>query len=217
MTASASREPAFSVPNALPHRKDQADAAARLGERAAATGRRVLSSDTLAAAYTSVTKALNVKGDGPINAAATDVRALRADDGFNSKLNTDLADNQGQITSQMLAAMEQGYTSELDFQVGQIKGLHYNVTSRDRADMADYPIQGHTCAEISRYMHDGLRYELTGLLYSPLNGDSSVKTLASLLGAATNRFGDRCSGAVQEAFYAGVQMALRGVADAMGA
>ncbi len=116
----------------------------------------------------------------------------------------------------MLDALRQGYSSEMAFQITQIEGLSSSVTGNDLSNMRDYPIQGHTCAEISAYMHNSLRYEISGLLAMPLVGGTDIDTLIGLMGSASQRFGDRCGSAVEEAFYAGTQMAIRGIAVALG-
>lgn len=203
--------------NALPHRETLALVAKGLGEDARLLGVQALSGATMAAATKLVGSVLANSGAGPVGEAAGDVRTLRMDPAFNMSMMRDLTKSQQKMTEKMLLALEAGYSDEMAFQITQIAGLSFTVTDADRRDMRDYPIQGHTCAEISQYMHNSIRYEVTGLLSSPLTGDSEVSTLNDLLAVAANRFGDRCSTAVQEAYYAGTQMALRGVATALGA
>ncbi len=203
--------------NVLPHKVEQAQAASTLGDEAQALGVAVISKATADFAVQLVKRVIEYSGGGPIGEAAGDVRVLRRDPDFNTSLNKDLKLSELTMTARMLEALEMGYRQEMDFQVTQIKGLSYRITDADRRDFADYPIQGHTCAEISRYTHDAIRYEVTGLLGAPLVGDSQVGIMPELLGQAAKRFGDRCYSSVVEAFYAGTQMALRGVATALGA
>lgn len=176
----------------------------------------VLSKPTLEAARALVAKVLENSGAGPIGEAAGDVRVLRTDLTLNGNLLGDLDYSQMALTEAMLSALEQGCVDEMAHQVTAIRGLTFSVTSQDREDMAAYPVQGHTCDEISQYLHDNLRYEVSGMLASPLVGDSQLDSLPQLLGDLSTRFGARCATAVAEAYFAGVQMAIRGIAGAMG-
>jgi hypothetical protein len=204
------------VANALPHRPEQIKQAEDLAEEARFLGKKVFSVPTITIAPALVENLYELGDNGPIGEAASDIRALRKDSRFNQALTQDLAISQEIITDAMLDALAAGYVSEMDFQVTQITGLTYKLTDNDALDMHDYPIQGHTCAEISEFMHQSLRYEIEGLLASPLVGDFQISTLPDFIGAAMTRFGDKCANAIDEAYFAGIQMALRGVAKAIG-
>ncbi len=203
--------------NALPHRPDQLKEAERLAKDAQFLGQKVLSAKTITMAPILVNNLLNIKGDGPLSEGAADIRILRSDGKFTGSLAKDISVSQEMLTDEMLNAMTLGFVSEMEFQVTQIKGLTFELTDEDHADMNDYPIQGHTCEEISAYMHGNFKYEIEGLLSSPLVGDSQINALPEFIGAAITRFGYKCSNAVDEAYFAGVQLALRGVAKAIGA
>ncbi len=203
------------MPNALPHREIQAAAAAGFGEEAQALGRRVLSLNTLTAAQALVSMILTDSGAGPIGEAAGDVRTLRSNGGFNVPLMRDLNTSTVALAKLMLQALEKGYIAEMEYQVTQFKGLSYSVTEMDRIDMRDYPVQGHTCAEISVQMHNSFRYQVVGLLSAPLVGDISAQAMNANVGAAVDKFADNCGSAAEEAYFAGTQMAIRGVAAAI--
>lgn len=203
--------------NALPHKPEQLQEAESLADEARFVGKKVFSAPTITLAPVLINGLIDKKDAVPMSEVAGDVRLLRTDGRFNRALTADLDISEEIIADRMLHAMSKGYASEMEFQVTQIKGLSYEVTDQDHADMRDYPIQGHTCAEISNYMHRGLRYEIEGLLASPLVGDIQADSLPTFIGSSMQRFGDRCAGAVDEAYFAGVQMALRGVVKAMGA
>ncbi len=199
------------------HRREQLLAASSLGETARLLGVHALSSSTVAAASSLVGSVFHQAGGVPLDQAAGDVKALRNDVQFNVSLAKDLSNSQNILTGKMLHSLEAGFESEMVYQKDNIPGLTSEVTAQDRADMKNYPLQGHTCAEISQYVHNAIRYEVTGLLGLPLVGGSAVATLPDQLGELAQRFGRRCALTVEEAYFAGIQMALRGVATALAA
>lgn len=200
----------------LPYKRVQAAEAASFSEEARSLGKRVFSARTLAAAQATVLRLMAVSGGSPLGEAASDVRALRGGSEYVSSLALDLYPSDVALRQLMLDAMARGYESEGRNQAKAVKGLTVTVTDQDRRDMEDYPIQGHRIFEISRHMHEAVRYEADGLLAGPLVGDANPNTVSLLLGDLATRFGDRCAVAVGEAYYSGVQMAMRAVASAIG-
>jgi len=203
------------VPNALPHKEDEAKEAQRLADSAHAVGMQCLTTSTLYLAQHAVSIVYDSAAEVSLKEAAKDLQSIRHDPAFVRAMNDDITASTDAVEELLLEAMEDGLEREMAFQVTQFKGMSFKLTTAERELMHGYPIQGHTCGEISRFMHSSLRYETDGVLGGPLVGDSSVKAVPQYLGGVVTRFADRVSAAVQEAFYAGVHLATRMTAQAV--
>lgn len=203
------------MPNALPHKEEQAVEAQRLADEGRTVGLRCLATATLYLAQKAVASVTGSTSDVFLREAVRDLQAVRNEPEFLRALDADLSASTDAVEQLLVEAMSDGLEREMAFLVTQFKGMSFEMTDLERIQMHGYPIQGHTVAEISKYMHSGLRYEIDGALASPLVGDSSVKSVPQFLGAIVQRFSDRVSGAVQEAYYAGVQLASRMAAQAV--
>ncbi len=203
------------MPNALPHKEDEAKQAQRLADSAHAVGMQCLTTSTLYLAQHAVSIVYDSAAEVSLKEAAKDLQAIRHDPAFVRAMDDDITASIDAVEELLLEAMEDGLESEMAFQVTQFKGMTFKISIAEREQMHGYPIQGHTCNEISAFMHNSLRYETDGVLGGPLVGDSSVKAIPQYLGGVVNRFADRVSSAVQEAFYAGIQLAMRMTAQAV--
>jgi hypothetical protein len=197
------------------HKAAQASSTKQLADAARKVGVRALASSTLVLAEKAVTAALSSTTEVALGEAARDLQQIRHDPAFIDALETDLTQSQEAVEEQMLEAMEEGLQSEMTWQVLQIRGLRWRMTDADRMLLSGYPVQGHTVREISKYMHDQLRYETLGLMASPLDGSAPLGSMQQTLGALVTRFGDRTAGAAEEAYYAGVQLGMRLTAEAI--
>lgn len=197
------------------HKAAQAANADRLGEEAARIGRRVLSATTLEVARRAVASVTETTTRAPLGETSADVADLRSSMLLTDALDEDIVGSQDAVLELLLEAMEDGLDSEMRWQVTQIKGLTWDLSPVDRGMLPGYPIQGHTAAEMSAYMHDQLRYEVNGITAAPIDGSSLVASIPEQLGDLTRRFGDRVAGAVREAYFAGVQLGVRTTAEAL--
>lgn len=201
--------------NALPHREDEAREVAQLAEEGRALGLRALSSTTLRLAQAAVEGVLRATAASSPAEVVRELREVRADPALSRALEDDLAASQQAVEAALLEALNDGVDREMRFQVTQVEGLRWEQTPADESAARGYPILGHTAAEMSEFMHAGLRYEVSGALAGPLVGDSAVESTPQLVGDVVNRFGDRVASAVEEAYYAGVQQAVRMTARAV--
>lgn len=197
------------------HKAAQAANADRLGEDAAKIGKRALSSTTLEVARRAVAMVADTSSRAPLGEAAADIADLRSSAPLIGALDEDLTASEDAVLELMLEAMEDGLDSEMRWQVTQIKGLVWDLSPLDRGMLPAYPIQGHTASEISLHMHNQLRYEVGGITGAPIDGSSLVSSIPEQLGDLTRRFGDRTAAAVREAYFAGIQLGVRTVAEAL--
>jgi hypothetical protein len=197
------------------HKAAQEADAARLSEDAARIGRRALSSVTLEVARRAVASVTETKSRTALDEAVADVAELRSSPELANALEDDLSASQDAVLELMLEAMEEGLDSEMRWQVTQVRGLKWTMTEIDRNALPGYPIQGHTAAEMSAYMHAQLKYEVAGVTAAPLDGSSIVASVPEQLGDLMRRFGDRVGTAINEAYFAGVQLGVRSVAEAI--
>lgn len=197
------------------HKAAQSANASRLGDEARKVGRRALSSTTLEVARRAVASVTETTTRAPLGETSSDVGELRSSQPLTTALDDDITASEDATLELMLEAMEDGLDSEMRWQVTQIKGLTWELTAIDRGMLPGYPIQGHTASEISTYMHNQLRYEVNGITAGPIDGSSLVSSVPEALGDLTRRFGDRVAGAVEEAYFAGVQLGVRTTAEAL--
>lgn len=197
------------------HKAAQTASASQLADAARKVGVRALASSTIVLAEKAVAAALSSTTEVTLGEAAKDLRQIRSDPAFIDALDTDIAQSQEAAEELMLEAMEEGLQSEMAWQATQIQGLKWEMTEADRMLLAAYPIQGHTPKEVSKYMHEQLRYEVFGIMASPLDGSSPLGSMQQTIGSVVTRFGDRVAGAVDEAYFAGVQLGMRTTAEAI--
>ncbi len=143
------------------------------------------------------------------------IRDMRADPVFNQALDSDLQASEDSLVDLLYEAIEAGVEAEMAHQVTRIRGLKYKTTDADRQLMAGYPIQGHTAAEMSASMHQQLRYEVIGVVAQGACGDAELRGMPQILGGTVQRFADRVAVAIEEAYYAGTQLATRMTAQAV--
>lgn len=197
------------------HKATQLAEAERWGATGAKIGSRALSSTTMEVARKAVASVAGTKTRVALNESAADVNDLRASPSLRSALEEDMAASNAAVLELMLEAMEDGLDSEMRWQTTQVNGMKWELTAEDSALLPSYPIQGHTSAEISDYMHTQLLYEVAGITAGPLDGSELVSSVPDQLAALVTRFGDRVSAAAKEAYFAGVQLAVRMVAEAI--
>ncbi len=197
------------------HKVAQAQEADKLRVKGEKLGSRALASSTLQFARLAVERAAGTKTRVALDEGAADMTDVRSDPRFNKALNQDLEVSQNDTEALMLEAMGRGLDSEMTWQATQFKGMAWKLTEDDTSKLPLYPIQGHTAAEISKYMHQQFRYEITGLTGAPMDGSTEIGSLPELLGAALQKFSDRVGGAVDEAYYAGIQLGAKTAAEAV--
>lgn len=169
----------------------------------------------MVAANKVVRDAVGSSSRAPLAETTADMMSVRSDPDVVQSLDTDLSESTDAVVELLLEAMENGLDSEMRWQATQIPALRWELSDRERAMLPAYPIQGHMSKEVAEYMHLQLRYEVNAMLAGPLDGSSSVDVIPEQLGALTIKFGDRVGGAVSEAFFAGVQLGVRTVAEAI--
>lgn len=197
------------------HKAAQAADAERWNAAGQKIGKRALSSTTLEVARKAVTKVTETKTRSAMNEPVADLMELRSDAGLQRAMDEDMTASSDAVEEVLLEAMEDGLDSEMRWQVTQFSGMNWELGDEDRMMLSGYPIQGHTAHEISAYMHEQLRYEVAGIAAGPVDGSTLVATVPEQLSQLVERFGGRVGGAVQEAYYAGVQLAVRMIAEAI--
>lgn len=197
------------------HKQAQSAVADRLSEQAAIVGRRALALSTMGIAQHVSSYVVSSFGRAPLDEASADLAEIRGNARLLDAVNRDVEQSGAAVQALMLQGMTEGFDSEMRWQVTQIPILRWELTPADRQVLHGYPIQGHTVAEISRYMHEQLRYEVSGITTQPLSGLADVSNITAAFGELVPRFANRVAGAVSEAFYAGVQLGTRTVAEAM--
>ena len=203
------------MPSLSEHKASQANESEAWAADAEKIGKKVLSASTVEAARRAVVAVTDTTSRTALDEAVADIGDLRASPSLASSLDDDMVASQEAVLEIMLEAMEEGLDSEMRWQTTQVDGLKWELTDEDSMQLAGYPIQGHTAAEISTYMHTQLRYEVAGITASPLDGSTDVSTVPSQLLALVDRFSGRCANAVREAYYAGVQLGVRMTAEAI--
>lgn len=197
------------------HKANEASQADKLGADGAKLGLKVLSASTMAFAQGAAAKAAGDKSRAPLNEGASDLMDVRSSSRFTKALDNDLVASQESVTEALLVAMETGLDEEMVWQAQQFKGMKWDMNDSDRELLHSYPIQGHTAFEMSQYMHNQIRYEVNGTVAAPLDGSSPIDSVPEALGTVVQRFSDRVSKAVMEAYFAGVQLGVRMAAEAV--
>lgn len=153
--------------------------------------------------------------DPTLRDAVLDLKTVRGDREFTLALDGDLAASEDAVAELLLEAIQAGLESEMIAQMAAVQGLTFELTQADLDICAGYPIHGHTPLEMSHDMHGRLRYQVNGVTAAPLIGDAVAESMPQLLGGVVTQFSDACGGAVEEAYYAGTQLAMRMVAHAL--
>lgn len=158
-----------------------------------------------------------VAGSTPATLASgvAELQSVRNEPEFMQALDQDLTSSTDAVEELIVEAVAAGLQRQMTALAKSVTGLSFKFTDEDEMLIRGYPIHGHTPHEASAYMHDALKYEVNGVLAGPLTGDSSVQALPQFLGGTVQRFGDRVSAMVQEAYYAGIQLAMRMAAQAV--
>ena len=199
--------------NVIPQRKAQVAEAEHLGKDARLVGMRCVASSTLFLAQ-SLLKSI----DGFNQSMHEGERAMalvRSDPEFQTALDNDIIASTSAVHELLVEAMGSALSSEMMHLQKQMRGLVFKFTDEDEMIINSFPIHGHDARELASYMHDGLRHEVIGVMSEPLSGVSNDKTVPQQLGLVVQRFADKTEAAVVEAYFAGLQLAMRMIAQAI--
>ncbi len=167
-----------------------------------------LSAATVAASAALI--AIVAKRDGD---PAAELRQIRSNSGIATALEHDVRSARGQAFLLLSDALWLGFQTG----AGRADGLPLTVAldDSDRAALFDYPILGHTCSEVADDLATKLRWEVDTALGQPLTTVTDPQTIPAALATVAAAHAQRLAGAVDEAYHAGVQAAVRGIGAAL--
>jgi hypothetical protein len=194
--------------------QEQAD---HLMSTARAACAKVLAGSTVAIA-TALVRTLG--GDQTPQQVALRLQRLRHDVAVANTIAMDLGRAQGQAQVLIADALWMGYRTAAVARADAMSrdGLIITAdpTDADRAALVtDYPILGHTASEIAAQLTTKLRFDLDAAITMPLTGSSDPAALPVALKALSEEHAGRVAGAVDAAYFAGVQAAVKAIGQAI--
>lgn len=191
----------------------------KLTATATAIGAGALSRTTLAAASEAIRAVQADLGRGVTSEIVADLRALRTNPALQAALAADLRVALASARLLIEDALWLGFRtaaisrSKLT-ETGRLK-LTVDLTEADRAELRDYPILGHTPAEVAASLIDRLSFEVGGALALPLTGRIDPATIPAAIGGVSVAHGERLGAAVSEGYFAGIQAASKALGAAL--
>lgn len=181
------------------------------------SSRHVLSDTTVAVAQALVR---TLGGDQSPREVAQRLIRLRHDTQVANTMARDVGRAQEQASILIGDALWMGYrrgaTGRAKAMSGDVLSIDVNLTPEDRRVLvADYPILGHTAAEAASHLAGKLRYDLDAALTLPITGSSDPATLPADLQALGDEHANRVAGAVDAAYFAGIQAAMKAIGAAL--
>ncbi len=169
---------------------------------------------------------LTVAATAAITAARSDdpaaaMRRLRTDEALLQAIDQLARRARRQVGSALVASILAGFEQDADLRgqalSAQAPALAVTVTLSDdeRSDLAAWPIQGHSAAEVADHLVLQLRYAIDGAVAVPLSGTADPTGIPAALSAVAAAHGGRVESAVREAYFAGVQAATRALGAAL--
>ncbi len=168
---------------------------------------------TMVAAAGAIIKILAKRESTPA-AVSAEMRQLRTDSGLAQALEHDTRSTRATTYMLIADALWLGFQTAAD---GRSEGLPVAVAldESDRDALRDYPILGHTAGEVADDLMTKLRWESDAALAAPLVSGDDPQTITVALATVGQQHAGRVGFAVQQAYYAGVQAAVRAIGSAL--
>lgn len=195
------------------------DEAKGLQSTAEQVGSHALSATTLAAAQAAI-RAVQANTSGQATGEAiADLRKIRTDAKLMAALADDLRIADLATFILLTDAVWLGYKAAVAGRAalmgGKLLEIIFEPTDADRELLRSMPILGHTPREVATSLMQRLSYELEGALAMPLTGTIDAELVPAQVASVGQAHGQRLSGAVGEAYFAGVQAAVRDLGAAL--
>lgn len=202
--------------------KREEAAAEELARAAAAHGRSAISA-TLGRAATLALRNVGADlGRGAIAEPAADLRAMRTDPDLQAAKRADGARAEADIHEAIVESIAAGYTYDAHERAAIIEAkatglsLVVSLSDDELAALESFPVVGFTAAEIAARLRAQLEQAIDQTLALPLSGLLNAAALPAALGDLGRLHGERCAGAVREAYFAGSRAAQRAILAALG-
>lgn len=147
-------------------------------------------------------------------------RQLRQAASVANSVARDIAKEWERLYQVVSAALWAGFVQGANARASLIQGdgvqVHVHLSDVDRqALVQSYPILGHSVPEAVGHLCSRLRYEVDGCLAMPLSGTFAPQDLPVQMQAVVQAHAVRVGGAVDAAYFAGIQAATKAVAAAL--